>query len=319
MRYTRLGDDERRLGDLDLHLRRRRSPHLLRERGRATVSYTYDAAGNVTALTYPNSSSVTYRYNALEEMTSVTDWNSNETQFGYDADGDLTSVTFPNTELANRSQRDGRTPAAEPDPIDGAAGRDPAYSVGGCPIANWHVSRDRRRSRMPMIGLPWRSRKVRPTRPARRIATKATRSTPWATAWSRPVPMTNRFPVSPGGRIRAAKSGCSTRCLAAAKVSGVEVYWFDDTGHGECRVPESWRVLWRDGGQWKSVQSAASFPVAKDRFNSAAFAPVTTDAVRLEVQLQKGFSGGILQWRLKPDPAVRRSKLSACPSTRTEA
>ena len=48
-----------------------------------------------------------------------------------------------------------------------------------------------------------------------------------------------------------------------------------------------------------------AFPVAKDHFNSVAFDPVTTDAVRLEVQLRKGFSGGILQWRLKPDPACR--------------
>jgi hypothetical protein len=87
---------------------------------------------------------------------------------------------------------------------------------------------------------------------------------------------------------------------APAQVSGVDVYWFDDTGRGGCRVPESWRVLWRDGGQWKAVQDGTRFPVAKDRYNIASFAPVTTDAVRLEVQLKKGFSGGILQWRLKP-------------------
>ena len=86
---------------------------------------------------------------------------------------------------------------------------------------------------------------------------------------------------------------------APAKISGVEVYWFDDTGHGGCRVPESWRVLWRDGEQWKPVQKASSFPVARDCFNGATFAPVTTDAVRLEVQLRKGYSGGILEWRLK--------------------
>ncbi|MGO9113877.1 MAG: beta-L-arabinofuranosidase domain-containing protein, partial [Thermoguttaceae bacterium] len=87
---------------------------------------------------------------------------------------------------------------------------------------------------------------------------------------------------------------------APASVSGAEVYWFDDTGHGECRVPASWRLCWRDGDQWKAVQDGTTFSVAKDRFNSASFAPVTTDAVRLDVQLRKGFSGGILQWRLKP-------------------
>ncbi len=92
---------------------------------------------------------------------------------------------------------------------------------------------------------------------------------------------------------------------APAKVSGVEVYWFDDTGHGECRVPESWRVVWRDGDQWKPVRHEGNFPVAKDRFNNVTFAPVPTDAVRLEVQLRKGFSGGILQWRLKSDASPK--------------
>ncbi len=29
------------------------------------------------------------------------------------------------------------------------------------------------------------------------------------------------------------------------KVASVEVYWFDDTGRGECRVPASWRLLYR--------------------------------------------------------------------------
>ncbi len=44
--------------------------------------------------------------------------------------------------------------AAQPGPIRGAAGRDPAHSAGGGPLANWHVPRDRRRSRRPTIGLP---------------------------------------------------------------------------------------------------------------------------------------------------------------------
>ena len=73
-------------------------------------------------------------------------------------------------------------------------------------------------------------------------------------------------------------------------------------------MPESWRVLWREGGQWKTVPDGTNFPVAKDRFNSASFAPVTTDAVRLDVQLQKGFSSGILQWRLKPASTAAAKK-----------
>jgi hypothetical protein len=95
---------------------------------------------------------------------------------------------------------------------------------------------------------------------------------------------------------------------AAAQISAVEVYWFDDEGHGECRVPESWRVLWREGGQWKTVPDGTNFPAAKDRFNSASFAPVTTDALRLDVQLKKEFSSGILQWRLKPASTAAAKK-----------
>ena len=77
-----------------------------------------------------------------------------------------------------------------------------------------------------------------------------------------------------------------------------EVYWFDDTGRGQCRVPASWRVLWRDGDQWRPVQAAGAHGVERDQFNVVTFEPVTTDALRIEVQLQEGFSGGILEWRL---------------------
>jgi hypothetical protein len=83
-------------------------------------------------------------------------------------------------------------------------------------------------------------------------------------------------------------------------VTGVEVYWFDDTGRGECRVPASWRVLCSVNGQWKTMSGKAAPGAAKDHFDSVEFLPVTTNAVRLEVQLQEGFSGGILEWRLKP-------------------
>ena len=36
---------------------------------------------------------------------------------------------------------------------------------------------------------------------------------------------------------------------AKARVSEVEVYWFDDTGHGQVRVPASWRLLYKNGDQ----------------------------------------------------------------------
>jgi DUF1680 family protein len=81
------------------------------------------------------------------------------------------------------------------------------------------------------------------------------------------------------------------------KISNVQVYWFDDTGGGGCRIPKSWRVLYKDGDQWKEVINATGYGVAKDKFNEAKFDPVETISLRLEVQLQQDFSGGILEWR----------------------
>jgi hypothetical protein len=83
------------------------------------------------------------------------------------------------------------------------------------------------------------------------------------------------------------------------EVSKVAVYWFDDTGVGECRVPASWRVLYRDSGAWHPVYTTQSYGVEKDRFNEIVFETVRTDALRIEVTLQGGFSAGIHEWTVK--------------------
>jgi DUF1680 family protein len=82
------------------------------------------------------------------------------------------------------------------------------------------------------------------------------------------------------------------------RLASASVYWFDDTGIGRCRLPASWRLLWKDGRDWKEVRLAggSSYGTAVDRFNAVTFEPVTTRELRLEVRLQGGFSGGILEW-----------------------
>lgn len=85
---------------------------------------------------------------------------------------------------------------------------------------------------------------------------------------------------------------------APCSVSAAEVYWFDDSGIGSCRVPQSWRVLYRDGNDWKSVQNASVGGAALDTYNKVTFDAVSTTALRLDVQLKPGFSGGILEWRV---------------------
>ncbi len=79
-----------------------------------------------------------------------------------------------------------------------------------------------------------------------------------------------------------------------------DVYWFDDTGRGGCRVPASWKLLYKEGNDWKDVKLAegSAYGVAKDAFNKVTFEPVTAAEIRLEVQLQPDLSGGILEWRL---------------------
>lgn len=85
----------------------------------------------------------------------------------------------------------------------------------------------------------------------------------------------------------------------ARKVSAVAVYWFDDTGVGQCRVPLSWKLLCRDGDAWEPVEGAEEFGVAKDAYNRVSFTPVETTGLRIEVRLQPGFSGGVLEWKVE--------------------
>jgi hypothetical protein len=82
-------------------------------------------------------------------------------------------------------------------------------------------------------------------------------------------------------------------------VSEASIFWFDDTGRGEIRVPASWRLLYRDGASWKPVETTDPYGVAKDRFNRISFTPVTTPALRLEVNMQPTFSAGLQEWSVK--------------------
>jgi hypothetical protein len=85
----------------------------------------------------------------------------------------------------------------------------------------------------------------------------------------------------------------------ALTVSSVSVYWFDDTGTGQCRVPQDWRLLRRAGEEWAEVKTAVKDAVGRNTYNRMTFEPVETTALRLEVQLQPGFSGGILEWKFR--------------------
>jgi hypothetical protein len=80
------------------------------------------------------------------------------------------------------------------------------------------------------------------------------------------------------------------------RISKSKVYWFDDEPRGGCRIPDEWEILYKSGSQWKPVRTLNPYAVTKDGWDSVAFEPVTTDAVRINVKLKKEFSSGIHEW-----------------------
>ena len=86
----------------------------------------------------------------------------------------------------------------------------------------------------------------------------------------------------------------------STRVSAVEIYWFDERRlKRHCRVPQSWRLLYKDGAGWKPVANPSAYGAAMDRYNRVTFDPVRTTALRIEVQLQPDWSCGILQWKVE--------------------
>jgi hypothetical protein len=82
-------------------------------------------------------------------------------------------------------------------------------------------------------------------------------------------------------------------------VSTAEIYWFDDTGRGGVRVPASWRLLYKSGDQWLPVQNTGAFNTERNAWNTVAFTPITTAALRIEVSMQQGFSAGLQEMKVR--------------------
>ena len=72
---------------------------------------------------------------------------------------------------------------------------------------------------------------------------------------------------------------------APTQVSSADIFWLDD--HRFCKVPESWRILYRDGEEWKPVANLGPYPIEIAGPSRVTFTPVTTSALRLEIQPRK--------------------------------
>lgn len=82
-------------------------------------------------------------------------------------------------------------------------------------------------------------------------------------------------------------------------ISSVDVYWLDfDHYDGNFRIPESWKLYFKEGNNWKEVQASTPYSVKKDCYNHLAFKPVTTKSLKIAAQLRKGESGGVIEWKV---------------------
>lgn len=86
------------------------------------------------------------------------------------------------------------------------------------------------------------------------------------------------------------------------QVQAVGVYWFDDRRlDRHCRVPASWKLLYRKGEEWVPVKNTTPYTTHLDQYNWVRFEPVVTSGLRIVVQLDPSgpWSGGILEWKVE--------------------
>ena len=85
-----------------------------------------------------------------------------------------------------------------------------------------------------------------------------------------------------------------------ATVQSSTVYWYDDQPWQGCKVPDSWKLYYKDAqGQWQPVKNPDGYPVAKGAPCTVNFDPVKTSASKLEVVINKDKSAGVFEWSVR--------------------
>lgn len=83
-------------------------------------------------------------------------------------------------------------------------------------------------------------------------------------------------------------------------VSGSSVFWYDDGPWGGCRVPQAWRLYYRDNaGAWLPVKNTTDYKTEKGTANYVSFTPIQTDALKIEIDLPEKNSAGIFEWEIE--------------------
>ncbi|PCH69093.1 MAG: six-hairpin glycosidase [Bacteroidales bacterium] len=83
-------------------------------------------------------------------------------------------------------------------------------------------------------------------------------------------------------------------------VSGSTVYWYDDAPWGGCRIPNEWKIYYKNkDNEWISVENTVPYTVTKGIPSKISFKTVNTTAVKLEVKLPEKNASGIFEWELE--------------------
>jgi len=83
-------------------------------------------------------------------------------------------------------------------------------------------------------------------------------------------------------------------------ISRSTVYWFDDSPWGGCRVPQSWKIFYKDKNDaWVPVENASTYGVEKGIGNEVVFKSVLTKALKIEVKLPEKNAAGIYEWEVE--------------------
>ena len=83
---------------------------------------------------------------------------------------------------------------------------------------------------------------------------------------------------------------------AEETIGRIELFW--------TVAPQSWRLLYQEGGQWKPVAAAGAYRRDTNAFSALEFTPVRTMALRVEVTMTPEATPALAEWRVGPDPAA---------------
>lgn len=88
----------------------------------------------------------------------------------------------------------------------------------------------------------------------------------------------------------------------ATEIGTSQVYFVtDNNNENSPQLPKSWRLLYRDGSEWKPVQTTSAYELQANVFNTVNFTPVRTTAMRIEVELDYNARTDIAEWRVGPN------------------